>query len=180
MSCQNLSLKSTRFSIIIVVLCSMIGLFLTQGCSKPYELAEPGPSSTWQDIEGYDNMTEQQKKALYLAAKRAAVNLYVALSQKQWNDALTLMDKSTVNRLETLSKGKGAASWLASQSVSPEAIFFIEDLADIQDMHADYAQKESASRQELFAVSTDGKVRRIIMELEGDAWKYNIKSMKEP
>lgn len=117
-----------------------------------------------------------------LASKKVAIELYAALSDKKWPEALAMMSQETRNFLEDSSNGKGALGALEAGELAfagqvarfrPAADFFIADLAGIKDALPNApAENETKLRKELYAINSDGQARDLFI-YEADAWRFH-------
>lgn len=157
---------------------------LAMACSgSMYTLPNPAPESEWVNVLATEKEDEQAKLKRTLAAKKAALDLYEALDTGRWDDAVALMSQETRNFLDEASGGQGAAAALESGKIElgdkamqfrPTEVFFIDGLANIKDeVPGAPPEAETQRRKELYAISRDGRARKLVFIYEADAWRLH-------
>lgn len=169
--------------VVLVVALSMLS------CTRLYTLPDAPPKEQWQshaieEAENPDDITMRQ-----LEAKRAAIQVYAALSSKDWEKAVGLMSAETVELLSSGAKSKKAADALAQgyldirdQNIpfDPVADVFIANLSDIRADFGTNTPESSKTRQILYAVGDKGTARKIAMIKEGGRWVLHSPTIKSP
>src|SRR5690606_24493009 len=154
-----------------------------------YELTPPPPKDEWVDVNAVEEEDEEAKVRRFLDAKRAAIKVYGALQQGDWDTALENMSQETRSFLEDASGGEGAAVTLERRELlvsgqqvpfDPIADFFISDLADIRDEVPGQEEAETPRRKELYAVSREGEARKVLFIYEADRWVFHSPFVRTP
>ena len=170
--------------ILSIFLLSVSFSFL--GCVKMYTLPDAPPQSEWKEVEKSKASPEELMRR-FLDAKRAAIQCFAALADKNWQGALSWMSADTVAYFETHSNGTGAAAVLDQGKLhvggeviefDPVGDVFIHDLVDIRDEFGGRTDDESEMRMVLYAVSSSGKARELIFVYENDRWVLDNPSIK--
>jgi hypothetical protein len=169
----------------------LVILFSILGCGPAlYDLPPAPPKEQWISFSSADPEDKQGSVERFLASKKVAIELYAALSDKKWPEALAMMSQETRNFLEDSSNGKGALGALEAGELAfagqvarfrPAADFFIADLAGIKDALPNApAENETKLRKELYAINSDGQARKILFIYEADAWRFHSPFLGTP
>lgn len=145
-----------------------------------YDLPAPPPQDQWESTSADPAEAERASQRRYLAARSALLQFYRALSQEDWDAAWALMSTETQNFLNfTSANGDGKEALAQSRfnlpngttaEISPIDLFVVSDLRRLEDDYQGQAQAETANRKEIFAISEDGDVNKVVLIYETGRW----------
>jgi hypothetical protein len=158
-------------------------LALATACGSLYALPDPPPPSDWVEtslVPGQDDHNDAER---YIAARTAALKLYEALSNDDWDTAWELISAETQSFLNYVApEGDGKQALMSGRLKFPDgeevavdavSLLLIRDLRDLDDDHGDEEQSETANRKEIFAVSDGGETKKVVLIFEGGAWRVH-------
>ena len=145
-----------------------------------YELPPPPADDARRSVT-LDPAEERRLDAeRYTEARRTVLGLMAALEGGDWASAVALLSQET--RL-LLSGGSGldpAAALDAgrigdeSYAFDPVDLFVLRDISRFEDDWEGFEENETDRRKEIFLVTADEQVRRVIVIREGDAWVVHM------
>ena len=169
---------------LITLIALSLALMTTSACGLGlYELPDPTPESEWASISLDPAEEERQAQRRYIAARQAALELYQALNEEDWESAWAMMSSETQDFLkfgspnkdgkETLSSGRLVLPDGTPVEFDPVDLFMIKDMRRLEDEHQGSAEAETEGRKELFAHSSDGRVNKVILIYEIGRWRVH-------
>ncbi len=148
-----------------------------------YDLPTPPPQDQWINTGADPAAEERASQRRYLAARAALLQFYRALSQEDWDAAWEMMSSETQNFLNFASKGKDGKASLDSGTLEmpdgtsvefdPVELFVIRDLRTMEDDHEGKPQAETANRKEIFVISSDNRVNKVVLIFETGQWRVH-------
>ena len=148
-----------------------------------YSLPDPPQQSQWATVSLEPGQEDRDNETRYIAARAAALKLYQTLSDENWDEAWELLSAETQSFLAYVSpEGDGKAVLRSKEmkfpegdkvAIDPVELFLIRDLRTLEDDREGEAQAETANRKEIFAISTEGKSKKIVLIYEGGAWRIH-------
>lgn len=175
---------STRYPVILA-LCAAIS---TCACTRMYALPDAPPQNEWDTAPKQPAVSPEEAARIFLDAKRAAIQCFAALADKNWTAALSWMSRKTVGFFDAQSQGAGAAAALESGTLSgngnvipfdPVNDVFIHDLVDIRDSFSNSDDNdENESKKILYAISRSGEARKLTFILEDGKWRLDAPFVK--
>ena len=154
-----------------------------------YELPDPPPKDEWVDVHATEDESDEVRIRRFLDAKRVAISTYAALQSRDWDTALNNMSQETRAFLQDASGDNNPASALESgqllvgdQTITfdPVADFFIAGLEDLRDEMPGKTESETLKRKEIYAIGSDGKARKVVFIVEGEAWRFHSPFVRTP
>lgn len=117
----------------------------------------------------------------FYAAQAALRAFYTALASGDGDTAFSLLSHETRLLLDHGSEGDGEAALIEGRvtidgtewTFDPVGLFVGPSPVDWRDTMPGESESESARRKEIFVVSSDDSVRRVVMIFEGDAWRVH-------
>ena len=151
------------------------------GCTRMYTLPDAPPEQEWTAAPKKE-VSQEELTRRFLDAKRAAIQCFAALADRNWVGAMAWMSARTVTYFDVHSASGGAAGAFDAQtlmidgaevSFDPVADIFIGSLADIRDDFGGREDDESEFRKVLYAVSRTGEARAMVFVYEDERWKLD-------
>jgi hypothetical protein len=176
--------------VVVWLLLACVGVGIG-GCGRAlYKLPDAPPKEQWEHLNADDVDDKQGSVERFLAAKRVAIDVYGALLEERWADALPLMSQETRNFLEDTSGGKGAVAALAAGELvlsgqvakfRPPSDFFITEMVGLKDALPNApTENETKLRKELYAVNARGQARKVLFIYEADGWRFHSPFLGSP
>ena len=148
-----------------------------------YDLPAPPAQAQWKSVSLDPAAEERQAQLRYLAARQAALSLYQALNEEDWETVWSMMSSETQNFLNFSAPDKnGKGTLAAGRLVLPDGsavefdaldLLMIKDMSRLEDEHQGMSEAETEGRKELFAHSADGRVNKIIFIYETGGWRLH-------
>lgn len=165
----------------ILPMLAFVGL---AGCSASvYVLPPPGDADD--APRSLDPAADAEAETLRFYAAQAALRaFYTALAAEDAETAWSLLSNETRLLLDHGSDGDGETALLEGRvtidgtawTFDPVDLFVVRSPVDWRDTMPGESEIESARRKEIFVVSRDETVRRVVMIYEGDAWRVHAPS----
>jgi hypothetical protein len=160
-----------------------------QGCYNLYGLPAPPPQEKWTNASLEPGQDEINQEKIYIEARSAALKLYSELSAGDWDASWEMFSGETQNFLSYAHPEKDGKAALAQGqlqvpgedpvSIDPVDFFLIQDLRRLEDEHPDFPQEaETPNRKELYAISADDQVHKVVLIREENAWRVHKTSVE--
>jgi hypothetical protein len=154
------------------------------GCNSLYALPDPPVAGEWTQTSLVPGQDDRDDATRYIAARTAALKLYQALNDEDWDAAWELMSAETQNFLNYVAvdgNGKNALAvgrlkFPGGEEVDfePVALFLVVNMRKLDDDAPGQSQAETANRKEIFAFSTDDEeAKKVVLIFEGGAWRIH-------
>ncbi len=153
-------------------------------CNSLYALPDPPSAGEWSQSSLVPGQDDRDDATRYIAARTAALKLYQALSDEDWDAAWELLSAETQNFLDYVAVDGNGKNALASGRLKfpggeevnfePVSLFLVTNMRKLEDDAPDQTQAETANRKEIFAFSTeDDEVKKIVLIYEAGAWRVH-------
>ncbi len=159
-----------------------MAVVLCTGCVKMYSLPDAPPQSEWVVAQEPEEAPEIVMRR-FLDAKRAAIQCFAALADRNWEKAASWMSQGTRNFFESHSNGEGISAafesgtvWIDGEAMAfdPVGDVFIHELSDIRDDFGERTDEENKTRKVLYAVNSSGLAREIVFVFEEERWVLDM------
>lgn len=167
----------------LLAAASLVALLGATGCNSLYALPDPPATTAWAPTSLVPGQDDRDDASRYIAARTATLQLYQALSDEEWDAAWEMLSAETQNFLSYVSSDGDGKTVLATGRLKfpggeevafdPVELFLVKDMRKLEDDHGNESQAETANRKEIFAFSTDDKVKKVVLIYEGGAWRVH-------
>jgi hypothetical protein len=165
-----------------IIICAALTALCACGPGL-YDLPGPPASHEWKSVSLDPAQEQRQAEQRYLASRQAALKLYQALNEEDWETVWSMLSSETQNFLNFSAPDKdGKASLSRGRLVLPDGsnfdfdaldLLMIKDMSRLEDQYEGMEEAETEGRKELFALSADGSVNKVVFIYETGAWRVH-------
>jgi hypothetical protein len=147
-----------------------------------YDLPDPPPRDEWRRHSLDPAEDEARSHQAFLAAQGSVLAFLEAMRESRWEAAYEVLSNETRILLDDLSPNGRGETVLAEGRVvregaeyrlDPVDLFVIADLDALLDEMPGEREQETYRRKEIWARSSAGDVRRLVLIYEDDAWRLH-------
>ncbi|MEO1268328.1 MAG: hypothetical protein AAFX99_09530 [Myxococcota bacterium] len=166
-------------------------MMLLSGCGLGlYELPDPPPQEEWTAVSLVPGEDRRDSRKMYVEASAAAMDLYTSLLEKNWEGAWELLSSETRSALsfghggkdgkkvlsQGIYEGKPSKDFPEAKSsfrFDPVDHFVVKGLLRFEDEQPGVVESETNRRKEIYAVSRDGEVKKVVLIYEAGGWRVH-------